>query len=395
MTSYALSKEPSREAEATTSSHKLAFLVRDLGYGGAQRQLLTLATGLARRGWEVVVLAFYAGGAYDSELREVGVRLIDLKKAGRWDVPGFLVRLFRILVSQKPCILHGYLPMPNIVALMVGRLLSTTRVVWGIRSSHTDLNHYDWLRRVEHWLEKRLAAWPDLSIFNSAHGANLKMGQDFPSASSVVIPNGIDTDKFRFDVDARGRIRREWGIDQGATLVGLVGRLDPVKDHGTFLRAAALAAADGGTWKFVCVGDGRPEYEKALQRLSDSLGLGRDVIWAPGRVDMPAVYSALDLVCSTSLAEGFPNVIGEAMACGRPCVATDAGDSARIIGDTGIVVGCADPAAIAGALHKLKGRLEAGVDELARSTRQRILREFSVDRLVERTDIALRRLIQN
>ena len=169
-----------------------------------------------------------------------------------------------------------------------------------------------------------------------------------------MIPNGIDTEKFRVLPDSRIKLRREWRIRDGQLLIGLVARLDPMKGHPVFLRAAALLAKERDDVRFVCVGDGPDEME--LHQLSHELGLDSVLIWAGSRLDMPAVYNALDiLVSSSSYGEGHSNVIVEAMACGVPCVVTNVGDSARIIGEAGggVVVHPDDTDALFMSIQKL------------------------------------------
>ena len=151
----------------------------------------------------------------------------------------------------------------------------------------------------------------------------------------AVIPNGIDTSRFREMPGSGARLRALWGVRDDQILIGLVGRLDYMKDHPTFLRAAAKLTHHNDSVRFVCVGGGPISYAAQLKDLSSELGLHDRIVWAGDQDDMPSVYSALDLLVSSSSGEGFSNVIGEAMACGVPCVVTDVGDSALIVGETG------------------------------------------------------------
>ena len=134
-------------------------------------------------------------------------------------------------------------------------------------------------------------------------------------------------------------MRLEWGIAECEKLIGQVGRLDPMKDHSTFLKAAALLAHERKDVRFVCVGEGPTGYRDELYSLAKTLGLASRLIWAGSRRDMPAVYNAFDVAVSSSRwGEGLPNVIAEAMACGVPCVVTDVGDSAFVVDKLGVVV---------------------------------------------------------
>lgn len=332
---------------------KIAFLIRSLNYGGAERQLVTLAKGLRDRGHEVLVLVFYAGGPLETELYELGIRVCPLEKKGRWEIFRFLIRLLRRLRAERPDVVHGYLSEPNLVLVALKPFLRGLKIIWGIRTSYMNLRDYDWLSTVSFKLSCRLARFADLIIVNSRAGFTYHVSNGFPDRKIVVVPNGIDTDRFRPDEEARRRLRAEWRIGTDHKLIGLVGRLDPTKDHRNFLEAARLLSYERKDVRFICVGDGPAHYRRALSEFAERAGLSDRLLWISARRDGGAVFSALDIAVSSSSGEGFPNVIGEAMACGIPCVATDVGDSAWIVGETGAVVPPRDPHALKAAIAKL------------------------------------------
>jgi glycosyltransferase involved in cell wall biosynthesis len=373
----------------------VCFLIRQLNDGGAQRQLVELVKGLDRGRYESSVMTFYPGGRFAAEIERLeGVQLICLNKRRRWDVVGFASRLISSLRRLRPDILHGYLPPANCLVVMLKPLLARTRLVWGVRASDMELYHYDWPTRQVLAVERRLARYPDLIIANSSIGAGHHQARGFPREKLAVIPNGIDTSRFRPDAAARRLLRSQWGIADSEFLIGIVARLDPMKDHETFLKAAAQLRHERCDVRFVCVGDGPAPYRQRLQGLADTLGLGSLVMWAGARGDMPAVYNALDvLTLISAFGEGFPNVVGEAMACGTPCVVTDVGDAAGVVGDTGIVVAPRDPKAVVGAWNTLFARAGSDVQTLKQRARQRIEHEFTLDLLIARTSKALESLV--
>jgi glycosyltransferase involved in cell wall biosynthesis len=361
---------------------KILFLTRSLNCGGAERQLVLLARGLHQRGHDVAVALFYSGGPLEADLREAFVRILPLNKRGRWDVSGFLTRLVRTVLHERPDLLHGYIG--NLMALFVKPFLPSMKVVWGIRSSYMDYSRYDRLFRICHALECRLARFADLTIANSHAGLQSHVADGYPKDKTVVVPNGIDTARFCPNSEARERIRAQWGVAGDEELIGLVGRLDPMKDHETFLQAAALLLRDRQQVRFVCVGDGSSEYRTALQDRAHALGLSDHIMWIGMQSQVVDVYNALDLLVNSSYGEGFSNVLGEAMACGVPCVATDVGDSGLVIGGLGQLVPPKDPAALNRAMQKvLSGKPNAA------EIRRRIVERFSLENLVLETERAL------
>ncbi len=372
---------------------KILFLIRSLDFGGAERQLVALAKGLHYRGQSVSLAVFYGGGNLQSELAEAKVPIGLLKKRGRWDVVPFLWRLIQLTRREQPVILHSYLTVANLVATLIKPLFRSVRLVWGVRATNVDLHQYDWLARLAFRAECWFSCFADLIIVNSHAGRDYHVEHGFPDKKMVVVPNGIDTDRFKPDEKARTRVRKEWGIADNENLIGLVGRIDPMKDHRTFLQAASRLAGQAEDVRFVCVGGGQEPYKSQVYDFSRSLGLGDRLIWAGARNDMPAVYNAMDLVTSSSVfGEGMPNAIGEAMACGVPGVVTDVGDSARMVGDTGVVVPPGSPAEIVRGWQTMLEILKEHGGAVGEKARARIVAEFGLDLLVERTYAALKTL---
>lgn len=366
---------------------KVLFLNRSVDIGGAERQLVSTAVGLRQRGHDVAVAVFYAGYPYERELHEAGVPLFDLGKSGRWDLAGFMLRLTRLLRRERPDVLYAFKGEANILGALA-RPFMKSKLVWGVRSSDVDLGDYGFGARAAYRLECTLAGTPDLIIANSRFGLEYARSNGFPEGRSVVIPNGFDTGWFRCDPAARQRFREEIGVPADALLIGKVGRIDPVKDYGTFLKAAAHLTAMRSDLRFVCVAPGEGAYADAMRGLAEELALTSRLTWCGARSDMTNVYNALDVLVSSSRSEGFPNVIGEAMACGTPCVVTDVGDAAWIVGDCGEVVAAGDPEALAVATARMLGRIAAG-DVTSERVRNRLVAEFSRDRLLDATEAVL------
>jgi glycosyltransferase involved in cell wall biosynthesis len=372
---------------------KIVFLLRSLDICGPVRQAIELAVGLKRHGWEVTVVTFYGGGRFADELVSRGVCWRTANKRGRWDVLPFVRRLSRLLRDERPDIVHGYTLVPNILAALVRPTLPGVRIVWGIRSATLlSPNRFDWLTLSLFPVACALSRSADLLISNSRAGRLFHIKLGYPSTRIVVIPNGTDTDVFRPDQVARREVRAQWRVGDDEILVGMVARLDRRKDHATFLRAAAELAVEDRKLKFVCVGDGPDLYRTTLSKLGSTLGLDRCLIWAGERIDMPRVYNALDLAVLSSCTEGCPNVITEAMATGVPCVVTDVGDSAKIIGDQRLVCPSRDPRLLAQTLRDAAvGVREASFS--AQVIRARIENHFGAGNLAAATAQQLEALL--
>jgi len=363
---------------------RIALFVGRLAVGGTERQFALLADGLAGLGHEVRLFTIYPGEGVD------GVRaraLCEGKSGGRAGVAGQLLRagerLGRHLRDWRPDVCHSALEMTNLLAFAATRNLPSTKLVWGIRAGD-DVR--PWARRLPWYAGRALAPRVPLVISNSHSALAFHRAHGWRFRRAIVIPNGMDTERFS-PPSNRGIADSALRTPHSALArVGIVGRLTPVKDHPTFLRAAAILRARRGEVRFVIVGDGEPAYRSSLTRLSADLGLGDCVRWTGARADMPAVYAGLDVCVCCSTGESFPNVVAESMACGVPCVSTRVGDVANIVGDERLLVRPGDPTALAEAI----ARALEGDAPTPEQCRERIVREFSVDRMVRRTEAALR-----
>jgi glycosyltransferase involved in cell wall biosynthesis len=364
----------------------LVLVARKLDQGGAERQLVALAKGLKERGRDIQVVLFYSGGAYDVELAAAGVPVHFVGKRGRWDAIGFLVRLALVLRRLRPVAIYSFLDLPNILSALLRPAMGSPRLIWSIRAAGMEMRHYDWLNRLIPRLEAGLSRAANVIVANSHAGAAWAVSRGFPAARIAVVDNGIDTARFHPDAKGRTEVRGEWPVSADQRLIGLVARLDAMKDHGNFLQACALLAVHRDDLRFVCVGGGSSSYRAELEALAERMGIADRLIWAGARQDMLAVYCALDIACSSSaFGEGFSNAVGEAMACGVPCVVTDVGDSARIVGEVGEVAPPRDSDALAAAIGRMLDRLE-GDANIGRQARDRVVAEYSLERMVLRTE---------
>lgn len=359
---------------------KISLMIEELEPAGAQRQLVALANALAARGHQVSVDLLRAQGQLLDTL-DPAIHVHDFAKGGKGDIIGFLFRTIQYYQSNRPDVLYTFLVTPDIVGAIIKIFIPSIRLIWSLRASNMDLSQYSLVSRFAYWLERQFSHKPDGIIANSEAGRKVAAGKGFPEARIVSIPNGIDTDNFVPDRDRGATFRAQWAPDPNTTLIGIIARLDPMKGHSILLHALEHARRTDDSLRLVCIGDG--PLEEGLKRLCEKLGLVKHVVWAGSCKDMVAAYNALDLACLSSIfGEGFPNVIGEAMSCGVPCTATDVGDTARVVGDTGIIVNPNDVLTLAEAL--LQGRSLRKTH--GANCRQRIQSHFSLKEMVDKTE---------
>jgi len=365
----------------------IVFLIRSLNIGGAERQLCELALPLAAKGHKVFVIAFYRVGPFVDVLESGGCRVFGLEKRGRWDMIGPMVRCVRLIRENQIDVVYSMMPAENLFASAISKCWGRRSLVWGVRASDMDAGIYGIVPAMVHWLQRRLIKWPDAVIANS-RAALVHLGMVGESGCHVV-PNGINVKKWYPDPAARLAWRNALGISQEQVLIGAIGRVDPIKRLDVFLRAAAEPRAAGSDAKFLVLGPGDARYLQELKELASELAIEKDIIWSGPETQLRGVYSALDLLVSTSDSEGLSNVIAEALACGTPVVATDVGDSALLVGPHGVIVPPGDVRAVAAVMLRAKAEDSAG-----RNQRHHYISEnFSIDSLIQDTERILSDLV--
>jgi glycosyltransferase involved in cell wall biosynthesis len=365
------------------AGRRIGLLLGRLAVGGAERQFVLLARGLAARGHSVRFFTVSPGGALADELEGVpGVSLRPLLRAGEGGRAA-LLRLPRRLdaaLREEPLdVLHSALYLTNALAAWCAPRRGVP-VVWGVRNTRA---HGGWKAGLVFRLGRARSGRVAALISNSAAGLAWHRAAGYGPARGEVVPNGIDGQRFRPDDDRRRAFRAELGLSEEHCLVGLVGRLSAAKNHALFLRAAQLAAAEDPRLRFVAAAPDAECVPEELRALAAGLGDRFRWVGAGGRAE--EVYPGLDLLALPSTVEGFPNVVGEAMACGVPCLVSGAGDSAELVGDAGEVLRDGSPADWARALLALAAD-RAELAARGRRSLARVATEYPVERMVASTE---------
>ncbi len=359
------------------------LLLRSLDLGGAERQAVVLARGLAACGVPTSVLLFYPGGSLEQRLACSGVEVVHLGKHGRWDVLGFAFRLVRALRVRSPRVVYGFLPTSNLL-LALTRPFHGRPTAFGLRGASRAAGTRS-LESLERRLEPVAARLTTAVITNSLAGWSDAVSRGFPQHKLRVVANGVDGERFHFDAEARSAQRRS--LAATGPLIGIVGRLDPIKDHETFIEAFRLLSEVQPSACALIVGaDPGGRVEALLAAAVEASVADRVTIIGPV-ADPSGIYSACDALVLSSRSEGFPNVLIEALACGTPCAATDVGDVRAILGDDRLVAPVGDPERLAAAIGVA---LSLPADDDARHDRRvKVLDRFGVDRMVSDTMVAL------
>lgn len=376
---------------------KTLFLTRTLNPGGAERQLVNLAISLKQRGHNVSVATFYYSSEtfLKQELLKNQVVVHCLNKKSRWDLLFFLPGLIQLVKKTNPEIIHSYLGVPNCLTILLKPFFRHIKMIWGVRASFLDLSQYDWIARTIYKIECYLSRFADLIIVNSFAGLDYAVLNGFSEKNMVVIPNGIDTDKFYPHPEIRSIKRKALGIKDNQFVVGIVARIDPMKDYPNFLYGLKKAIEQQPTIVGVCIGEGPEKQKNELIHLVHEMGIEDKVKWLGGRDDISDLMNIFDLNVSSSYGEGFSNTIAEAMSCGVSCVVTDVGDSGRIVGNCGSVVEPKNSDLLSKGISEMCQRPKDERERLSIQARERIVNNFDLEKMIQSTEHYMKQVVSN
>lgn len=373
---------------------KVMHVITTLGPAGAETMLYRITSSMDTSRFENQVVSLTGILDLAKAMEGIGVRVRSLGMKTTVPNPLLLMRLAQWIREEKPDVIHTWMYHANLIGALAARVAGDVPVVWAIHHNGfdpgVDKRRTMLVNRACASLSRKI---PARIVCCSEAALQLHRALGYAQEKLEVIPNGFDLDQVKPDPAARASLRTELGLAANALLVGLAARFHPHKDHRNFILAAARLHQKRPDVHFVLCGMGIDSQNAELTGLIDAGDLRESCHLLGPREDMPRLFSAMDIATTSSRSEAFPVVIGEAMACGTPCVVTDVGDSAMIVGDTGVVVRPRDPAALADGWRKL---IEAGADErrhLGMAARERVERRFALPMIVERyqsiyTDLA-------
>lgn len=358
----------------------VVHIITNLTRGGAEQMMKRLiAEQLEAGGVRHHVISLREKATVGPDIEALGVEVEALGLRGMAGTPAAIWRIARILRRLKPDVVQTWLYHADLIGGVAARLAGMRNVVWSIRASDMSASHgLPMLTSAIRGCCALLSRWvPERIIYvgEASREAHERLGYD--PAKSVVIPNGYGIPE-RPDAAARAALRRELNVPEDARLIGTAGRFHKVKDYPTFIAAAAGIADRYPELCFLMVGrgldPGNPELAKGLA----AAGVSERFILVGERHPIGPYLAGLDLFCLHSLSEGFPNVVAEAMAMGVPCVVTDVGDAALLVGETGLVVPPRQPDALGKALARLLDEAPQDRRRRSDSARRRIEDHFSI-----------------
>ena len=368
---------------------KLLFIITGLSTGGAEMMLYKLLDRINREQFDPFVISLtYEGESQISQrISDLDIPIYLLNINSKQEILQAIWRLINLVRKIQPDIIQGWMYHANLAAQFASLLtFQSVPTVWNIRHSVYSLKYEKSTTATIIKLLAKMSSFPKNIIYVSHISAKQHEKLGYQDSKSVVIPNGFDTEVFTPSINARNGLRRELGLTENAIVIGLIARYHPMKDHDNFLSAATLLLKKFPDIHFVLVGTGVKKENSGIVSLLSDFKLTDDphFHFLGERQDISKITAGFDIASLVSAwGEGFPNVVGEAMSCGVPCVVTDVGDSAWIVGETGKVVPPKDPEKLAQVWQEMIELGQEKRSQLGTLARQRIIENFSLDAIVE------------
>jgi glycosyltransferase involved in cell wall biosynthesis len=360
---------------------RVLHVINGLRRGGAETTLMKLVAA-DRRPSRFHVVSLTDLGEYGAAIRAMGATVTCFHMKGD-RIPAAVIRkLTKLIRTEKPAVVQTWLPHSNLIGGLAAKLAGVP-VCWGIRQANLSRE----ANRPRTLLVAKACAWlssvvPSRIVSCSQRAVSVHRNFGY-RGSFEVIPNGFDISAFSVTPETRASMRSELGIDGNTFVLGHVGRYDVHKDYPNLLRACGILAAEGKQFHLVMSGDGIDDANPDLQILIAKHGLINRVTLLGVRRDIPRLMAAIDLFVLSSLAEAFPNVVAEAMAANVPCVVTDVGDAAIIVGSAGWIVPPRDPVQLAQAIARAVNHPHADRQRIGLEGKHRVQSLFSMERMTD------------
>jgi glycosyltransferase involved in cell wall biosynthesis len=359
---------------------KVTHIIIGLNVGGAELMLKRLIEShLEQPGIEHNVISLTDKGVLGDQLAEQGVAVHCLGMSSIIKGPATFFKLRKLLQTLSPDVVHTWMYHADLLGGLAARSIGIRNIVWCIRS--TDIRKGGSKVTL---LIRKLCAWlsgwlPRVIVCAADASRKVHEAVGYAPNKMQVIPNGFELDKLLHSDTNEIQLRDQLGIGTDCTLVVSVGRFNPVKDHKTFIKAAGTVAAQRNDVKFMLVGRGLEPSNQQVMDLIEATGQAGAFYLLGERNDVPACLQASDVFCLHSITEGFPNVLGEAMAAGLPCLTTDVGDAAYLLNTPEWVVPAASPDRLAEKLSEMLSLSAAERAQLGRTSASRIRENFTMD----------------
>ncbi|MSP52951.1 MAG: glycosyltransferase [Gammaproteobacteria bacterium] len=374
---------------------KILHIITSLDTGGAELMLKRLIESSQNNSnYQHCVISLTKLGKVGEQLQNLDIEVCTLEASFSLMLPIKLAQLIKKIRLLHPDIVQTWMYHADLLGGLTAYLAGHRRIIWGIRC--TDIHKYSIITLVIRTLCALLStSIPNkiICVAEAARQNHIEKGYD--ASRMIVIQNGLSFSHLVSSTEQREILRLQCGFSSDAIVIGSLGRFDPIKDYPNFVCAAALIAEQHANVYFLMVGHNLTADNTLLQSWIDKTNHNDRFVLLGERSDVAVCLSAMDVFCLSSCSEGFPNALSEAMAMALPCVSTDVGDAALMLGDTGIVVAKENSEALASALSQIIELSEKQREEMGQRAKERVMAKFSIEKARMRFEAVYQELMKD
>lgn len=365
---------------------KVVHIIIGLNVGGAELMLKRLVEGLnGKNSMQHSVISLTDIGPVGKQLEEAGISVTALGLQQFSSLPSTIFKLRRVLKNQRPDIVQTWMYHADFLGGLTAKSLGIENIIWGIRTTDVKLGRSKLtvsLRKICALLSYKV---PKIILCVADAGRKVHEQVGYDASKIMVIPNGFDLNNLNATPEQIDLLREDCGLTSENVVVGSIGRFNPIKNQKLFIETASLIAPEYPNVRFLLVGRDNTWENAELVSWIKKYSLEDKFVLLGERSDVPVCLAVMDIFCLHSKTEGFPNVLGEAMAMGLPCVATDVGDVKVLLGETGKIVLLTAPSIYTG-ISELLSLDENSLVKLGRQARKRLYNNYSLPKIIEQYD---------
>lgn len=365
---------------------RVLHIITGLDDGGAEAVLFRLCK--LDKKYQHTVISLQAKQKYESLLQKLNISVHTLNFSNSSINFFGLFKLFKLIRQIKPDVVQTWMPHADLIGGVLARIAGVKKIFWGVH--HANLIKGK-INRVVIMIVRLNALLSNLVptkiIYCAEKSREVQESIGFKKSKGVVVQNGYDTNSFFQDSSLDRIIRNELGIPHETFLIGHVGNYHPLKDQETLIKSLRYLDQKSINFNAILVGSKLEPSNKNLIKLINENGLTERIHLLGKRNDITAIMNGIDIFMLSSISEAFPNVLNEAMACETPCVTTNVGDAALIVGDTGWIVSPQDSKALAKALVQAleeKKFHNESWEKRKKACRKRILENYSLEKMIKK-----------
>lgn len=369
-------------------SKKIVHVIIGLTAGGAELMLerLILNSSKHHQQFEHSVISLTNLDIVGPKLQKQGIQVHSLGMTSLGTLPLTLFKLRNLIKKIKPDVVQTWMYHADLLGGLAAKSLGIKKIIWGIRNTELNTSKSLSRRAITQLCSKLSYSIPShiVCVANTAMQTHVKQG-GYDQSKMIVIPNGFDTNRFKPDETQRNTLRGKLNINPDELVIGSIGRFDPVKNHANFIKACIKLLEEGFKFKVLLAGRDVDLKNPTISKLFKDASLQEYFIFLGEITDTPSFYNAIDIFCLCSTTEGFPNVLGEAMACAKVCLTTDAGDAWLILADNGFRINSTRSSDIATALEsKVLNNTINHLNDISNSARKSIIENYAIDTIISK-----------